>query len=112
MPGFDGTGPMGMGPRTGGGRGFCASGIGATYGYGAGRGGMPRGCGYGRAWGGGRGRGGYVQAGPIRGGAPFAASYSPEQEISFLQSQSAALEQEIQRIKSRIDALGNRNEEK
>ena len=23
MPGFDGTGPMGMGPRTGGGRGFC-----------------------------------------------------------------------------------------
>ena len=24
MPGFDGTGPMGMGPRTGGGRGFCS----------------------------------------------------------------------------------------
>ncbi|MBN2106583.1 MAG: DUF5320 domain-containing protein, partial [Deltaproteobacteria bacterium] len=24
MPGFNGTGPMGMGPRTGGGRGFCA----------------------------------------------------------------------------------------
>ena len=24
MPGFDGTGPMGMGPMTGGGRGFCA----------------------------------------------------------------------------------------
>ena len=23
MPGFDGTGPMGMGPMTGGGRGFC-----------------------------------------------------------------------------------------
>ena len=30
MPGFDGTGPMGMGPMTGGGRGFCSpSGIGA-----------------------------------------------------------------------------------
>ena len=25
MPGFDGTGPAGMGPMTGGGRGFCAS---------------------------------------------------------------------------------------
>ena len=24
MPGFDGTGPMGMGPMTGGGMGFCA----------------------------------------------------------------------------------------
>ena len=23
MPGFDGTGPSGMGPMTGGGRGFC-----------------------------------------------------------------------------------------
>ena len=23
MPGFDGTGPMGMGPMTGGGRGWC-----------------------------------------------------------------------------------------
>jgi hypothetical protein len=25
MPGFDGTGPRGMGPMTGGGRGFCAT---------------------------------------------------------------------------------------
>jgi hypothetical protein len=24
MPGFDGTGPRGLGPMTGGGRGFCA----------------------------------------------------------------------------------------
>ena len=26
MPGFNGTGPRGMGPMTGGGRGFCSSG--------------------------------------------------------------------------------------
>ena len=36
MPGFDGTGPMGMEPMTGGGRGFCSPwGIGVgmrTYG--------------------------------------------------------------------------------
>ena len=25
MPGFDGTGPMGMGPMTGGGRGYCVT---------------------------------------------------------------------------------------
>ena len=85
MPGFDGTGPMGMGPRTGGGRGFCPPGIGTApyggnfyganpyyggypyggnpYGYGVGfgvgRGGFPRGGGRGRAFGGGRGRWGW-----------------------------------------------------
>jgi len=39
MPGFDGTGPRGMGPMTGGGRGFCG-----PYGFGRGRG---RGYGFG-----------------------------------------------------------------
>jgi hypothetical protein len=83
MPGFDGTGPLGQGPMTGGGRGFCAmpnraygpSGYGVrapyhypsfgpspVYGYGgygpvfgAGRGGLPWGGGRGRVFGGGRG---------------------------------------------------------
>ena len=32
MPGFDGTGPRGMGPITGGGRGFCST-PGGSYGY-------------------------------------------------------------------------------
>ena len=75
MPGFDGTGPMGQGPMTGGGRGFCAMpygyGMQAPYyptsgGYpfygrpfsgpvfGAGRGGIPWGGGRGRVFGGGR----------------------------------------------------------
>jgi hypothetical protein len=27
MPGFDGTGPRGIGPMTGGGRGYCSSGL-------------------------------------------------------------------------------------
>ena len=82
MPGFDGTGPMGKGPGTGGKRGLCPEGMGArfnggfyppggnAYGdspyagypnnpgmvYGAGRGGFPRGCGKGRCLGGRRGR--------------------------------------------------------
>jgi len=39
MPGFDGTGPRGMGPMTGGRRGFCSPwGLGTMYGRG---GGMP-----------------------------------------------------------------------
>jgi hypothetical protein len=77
MPGFDGTGPMGQGPMTGGGRGFCAmpyrgyapygygfrtpyyppTGMYPFYGrvFGAGRGGLPWGGGRGRVFGGGRG---------------------------------------------------------
>ena len=82
MPGFDGTGPGGRGPMTGGGRGFCVmpyrsrgpygydmgapsgvtSGIYPFYGrpfygsvLGAGRGGLPWGGGRGRVFGGGRG---------------------------------------------------------
>jgi len=83
MPGFDGTGPAGMGPMTGGARGWCNpyrpayTGYGPyrpsfpapvpppnAYGYGRprwglGRGfrGRGRGLGWGRGWGPGRGRG-------------------------------------------------------
>ncbi len=31
MPGFDGTGPRGEGPMTGGGRGYCALPVNQTY---------------------------------------------------------------------------------
>jgi hypothetical protein len=31
MPGFDGTGPAGMGPLTGGGRGYCAVPLTGSY---------------------------------------------------------------------------------
>jgi hypothetical protein len=69
MPGFDGTGPGGQGPMTGGGFGYCSPatrrrwlpmrGYRAPYSpypgqvYGPGRGGLPRG----RGFGGGRGCG-------------------------------------------------------
>ena len=64
MPGFDGTGPRGDGPKTGWGVGYCARPWNqATIGpqdlqspiYGVGRGGLPRGGGRGRAFGGRRG---------------------------------------------------------
>jgi len=61
MPAFDGTGPVGMGPRTGRGMGFCWPGGVSPFRrggfFGVGRGGFPRGGGRGRAWGGGRGWG-------------------------------------------------------
>ncbi|MCC7555971.1 MAG: DUF5320 domain-containing protein [Methanoculleus marisnigri] len=78
MPGFDGTGPQGMGPMTGRRMGRCVlppqppaegSPAGETNEttqqapaqqqpvYGLGRGGIPYGCGRGRGFGGGRGRG-------------------------------------------------------
>ena len=111
MPGFDGTGPRGMGSKTGGGRGFCPPGAGPLYGTygagwysrrGAGRGGIP--------WGGGRGRGWYGPAVPSYGFYPAAASWTTEQEVEFLKNQSAAMEQELEQIRGRIDALTRKRE--
>ena len=58
MPGYDGTGPMGKGPMSGGGFGYCAQDTAAAgMPRGAGRGGRPWGGGRGRCFGGGRGPG-------------------------------------------------------
>ncbi|MEW6337289.1 MAG: DUF5320 domain-containing protein [Acidobacteriota bacterium] len=62
MPGFDGTGPRGQGPRTGGGVGRCAprpEEAGVVFGVG--RGGVPRGGGVGRCRGG-RGEASWMSA--------------------------------------------------
>jgi len=83
MPGFDGKGPMGKGPMTGGGRGLCARNLNRTdinvQGnvtadqspetpvMGVGRGGLPYGGGMGRCFGGGRGRSGGRGLGRRRG---------------------------------------------
>jgi hypothetical protein len=113
MPRFDGTGPMGMGSRTGGGRGFCAPGARARYPFGwtgpvmrgAGRGGIPWGGGRGRVYGGGRGRGWcyvpYAQ--------PFTAP-DAEQEINFLKNQAAFLEQELSDVRKRLDGIETKGE--
>jgi len=51
MPGYDGTGPRGMGPMTGGGRGYCATGVGGSNQIGFGSRRWPRWGGYGRGFG-------------------------------------------------------------
>ena len=116
MPGFDGTGPMGMGPRTGGGFGFCPPGAGPAAGgylpgvvYGVGRGGIPWGGGRGRAFGGGRGwwwrsRMAYGLY-PYYAFPPYAAQAAPD-EKSFLENELAYLEQQIAAVKNRLEEIG------
>ncbi|MFP4444669.1 MAG: DUF5320 domain-containing protein [Desulfosudaceae bacterium] len=106
MPGFDGSGPQGMGPMTGGARGFCnpASASGAVgYGYGRGMA-YRRGGGFG-GFGPGRGlRRGF--AGPAsRPGWPGPYPYSPDNEIEVLKAQAASVKTTLEQINRRIAEL-------
>jgi hypothetical protein len=89
MPGFDGTGPMGMGPMTGGGRGFCSPwGVGAAMrAYG-----LPR-------------RAPYVPRYGAYGFGPFAPRMTREQELEFLKSEAQALRDELNELEGRIGQL-------
>jgi hypothetical protein len=95
MPGFDGTGPMGMGPMTGGGRGFCS-----PWGIGAGR----RRYGFTR-------RAPYVY--PYQGGygfGPFAPRLTREQELDFLKSEAQAMKDGLKELETRIGQLSAEKE--
>jgi hypothetical protein len=87
MPGFDGTGPRGMGPMTGGGRGFCAVPLPAalpTY----------------------MGTGAYRSYG-IPGAMPFAPLMTREQELDFLKNQANGMRGQLEQIEARIQQLGS-----
>ncbi len=113
MPGFDGTGPLGQGPRTGGGFGFCPPTAGPYYGwpivYGVGRGGLPRGGGRGFAFGGGRGRGrrfwGFAPVAPGYYPAPAPVQMTAEEEIAMLKEQSQLTQDQLNQINARIEEL-------
>ena len=117
MPGFDGTGPNGMGPMTGGGRGFCAAPV-----SGAGRPAGRRFFGYGRGFGGGgrgfggRGRGfrNMYYATGLPGRAGWGGYYDPyygsqelpaKDELSMLQEEADMLKKEMEEIQNRIMEL-------
>ena len=114
MPGFDGTGPRGMGPMTGGGRGFCSPwSIGRMYGFGRGYG-FRRGYGFGRGYRFGMGMpyagpAPYSYAGAPTGAVPGAYPYAPqmtrEQELNFLRSQAEAIKGQLEQIDARIKEL-------
>lgn len=95
MPGFDGTGPRGMGAMTGGGFGNC--------GTGAGYGGYGRGRGYGRGFGRDFGRGFGPGYGGVYAVAPV-VTLSPEEEKASLEHRLELLEQEATRIKDRLES--------
>ncbi len=112
MPFGDGTGPRGMGPRTGRGAGFCCGyGVPGSMNAGFGRGlGMGRGRGGG--WGNwfrapgftGRQRGfGRLFGWPFGGGA---ASPEPrDAELGALKAQAQGFESALAEIRERIEAL-------
>jgi len=89
MPRLDGTGPRGLGPMTGGGRGYCRVSPGA------------RGMGYRRGGVFSRYSGAPVMPYWM---APVAAP-TAEQEIDLLKSEAAALKKELDLIDSRIKHL-------
>jgi hypothetical protein len=113
MPAGDGTGPMGFGPMTGRGAGYCAGFPAPGYTNpmpGRGRG-MGRGWGRVRGWGRGRGWGyGYYPmsipgAAPVYGVPPYSGAPSGEQEAQALRTQAEHLEGALDDVKRRIAEL-------
>lgn len=100
MPGGDRTGPMGMGPMTGRGMGYCAGF--AVPGYAG-----PPGGGYGRGWGRGRSRGWrnmyYATGEPPAATAP--ATMTQQQELELLKQQAEQTAQTLEEIRQRISRL-------
>jgi hypothetical protein len=106
MPGFDGTGPRGMGPMTGGGRGFCSPwGVGAASRAGMGQRfpaqypayASPAPMAY----------QGYVPRAPWfnPGMNPYAPQMTKQDELEFLQSQAQMLGQQLEQIQQRLQEL-------
>jgi hypothetical protein len=109
MPGYDGSGPMGMGPMTGGARGRCNANNRfygrkeSMPGFGMGRGrgyrnmfwatGLPR-------W----------MRSALNWPGNYPVSYSKDEEMGFLKGQAAALRSDLDAIDDRLRALQSEEE--
>ena len=104
MPGYDGTGPEGAGPATGGGRGFCTGVMTSARPANAGRGFFCRGGGFGR-------RNRFYATGltgwkrarieqPLR-----KTGSSGRNEVINLKEEAVNLEEQLKNLYKRIDAL-------
>jgi hypothetical protein len=101
MPGFDGTGPRGLGPITGGGRGFCVVPISPSSPI-------------------------YTEKGDYRhtdvpmskpyygarqntpGAVPYASKMTRKQELDFLKEQYQAMRRQLEHIEKRTQRLQNK----
>jgi hypothetical protein len=121
MPRGDSTGPMGMGPMTGRGAGFCAgSGMPGYANFGPGRGYWGRGGGGGRGMYGGRGGRGwrhwfYATGLPgwqrFGAGAPiYAVAPGAEAETDMLRNQAEFFKSQLAGIEKRLGELEQRPE--
>ena len=108
MPWGDRTGPLGYGPRTGRGLGYCSGNN--VPGYMVGGRGLGLGRGFGRGW----GRGyGFRGAGWGYGGyyAPYPPyTLSPEDEKRYLEDRKRWLEEELNYINKRMSETKENNE--
>ncbi len=105
MPGYDRSGPMGNGPMTGGGRGYCNS-VNAGYGQTSAPIGFGRGMAYGRGFRGGFGANG--RGGPGRGFARYSPAefvQNPADELSQLKQQADSVKNTLESINKRIAEL-------
>jgi hypothetical protein len=93
MPGFDGTGPSGMGPMTGGGRGFCS-----PWGMGIRNYAFPQWTSY-----------AYPAYGAY-GFSPFVPRISRERELDFLKNQAEALKSELEYLENEISKISDEKE--
>ena len=113
MPGFDGTGPQGAGPMTGGARGLCntrATSYGSQF---------AGGFGYGRRFGMGRGYGSGFGRGMSRGyGRDFGLypheygprySWEPADEITRLKAEADYMKRSLDAVNKRIEELEKKN---
>lgn len=113
MPGFDGSGPQGVGPMTGGARGNCNPAgtgsyplYGGCFGYGRGKG---VGTGFGRGCGQRRGRGNRSGFGGLPPGRAAAFSMDPADEIEILKAQATFIKNSLEAINTRLKDLEGRS---
>ena len=114
MPWGDGTGPMGQGPMTGRGAGYCAGYNMPGYANPIPRMGFGRGRGFGRGMGFGRGFGWRSMSfAPVTPVQPYPQQYQPtrEEEKQMLDNEAKAIEEEQKALKQELQAIKKRLEE-
>ena len=96
MPGFDGTGPRGIGPMTGGGRGFCVIPLPSTWPTYAGTGFHMT---YTAPWG-----------IPYYGVPPSAPQITREEELDYLRGLAKSMRDDLKEIETRMQKIESKKE--